>query len=218
MIDICDYPSACRASCSADHRHRARRAPDDGALAVLGVVGVISAFNFPVAVWSWTRPCPGLRRRRGLEAVGEDPLTALAVQALFERAAARFGDAPANLSQVLIAARRWRGPGGPPPRAAVSATGSTAWAGRWRRAWPAASPGRCWSSAATTPHRRPLGGPGPHRARHRLRGHGTAGQRCTTLRRLFVHATSMTPGGAAEGAYRSVKVGDPREAEPWSAR
>ena len=37
----------------------------------LGVVGVITAFNFPVAVWSWnTADRAGLRRHRGVEAVG----------------------------------------------------------------------------------------------------------------------------------------------------
>ena len=74
MIDICDFAVGLSrqlygltiASERPGHRMMETWHP-------AGVVGVISAFNFPVAVWSWnTRARPGLRRQRGLEAVGED--------------------------------------------------------------------------------------------------------------------------------------------------
>src|SRR5690625_7029307 len=68
----------------------------------LGVVGLITAFNFPVAVWSWNT---------SMAIVCGDPvvwkpsdttvLTALACQALFDEAARRAG-APQGLCQVLI--------------------------------------------------------------------------------------------------------------------
>src|ERR1700733_12589021 len=69
----------------------------------LGVVGVISAFNFPVAVWSWNAAL-ALVCGDGVvwKPSEKTPLTALAVQALFDRAASRFGEAPKGLSSVII--------------------------------------------------------------------------------------------------------------------
>jgi aldehyde dehydrogenase (NAD+) len=52
----------------------------------LGVVGVISAFNFPVAVGLECVPRLRLRRRVVWKPSEKTPLTAVAVQALFERA------------------------------------------------------------------------------------------------------------------------------------
>src|SRR6267154_201723 len=69
----------------------------------LGVVGVISAFNFPVAVWSWNA---ALALVCGNAVVWKPspktPLTTLATQALLEAAMTRFGAAPPGLSTVLI--------------------------------------------------------------------------------------------------------------------
>jgi aldehyde dehydrogenase (NAD+) len=47
---------------------------------------------------------------------------------------------------------------------------------------------------------------------------GTAGQRCTTLRRLIVHEASPTRWSRGSRAVRRVKIGDPREPARWSAR
>ena len=62
-----------------------------------GVVGVISAFNVPVAVWSWTA---ALALACGDSVVWKPsektPLTALACQAIFARAAKRFGVSVVN--------------------------------------------------------------------------------------------------------------------------
>src|SRR6201996_8723950 len=100
MIDICDYAVGLSrqlfgltiATERPDHRMMETWHP-------LGVVGVISAFNFPVAVWCWNAALAFVCGDAGVWKPSEKtPLTALAVQALFERAAARFGDAPANLS------------------------------------------------------------------------------------------------------------------------
>ncbi|WP_348632766.1 aldehyde dehydrogenase family protein, partial [Mesorhizobium sp. M1A.F.Ca.IN.020.06.1.1] len=73
----------------------------------LGVVGVISAFNFPVAVWSWNAALALVCGDAVVWKPSEKaPLTALACEAIFERAARRFGaDAPEGLLQVLIGDR-----------------------------------------------------------------------------------------------------------------
>src|SRR2546423_11941248 len=69
----------------------------------IGVVGVISAFNFPVALWSWNAALALVCGDSVLWKPSEKtPLTGLATQALFERAAKKFGDAAAHLSQVIL--------------------------------------------------------------------------------------------------------------------
>ncbi len=93
----------------------------------VGPVGVISAFNFPVAVWSWNAALAIVCGDSVIwKPSDKTPLTALACQALFEQAAADT-DAPADVSQVVL--------GGGEVGAAlaahegvpiVSATGSTA--------------------------------------------------------------------------------------------
>src|SRR5690606_13916055 len=94
----------------------------------LGVVGVISAFNFPVAVWSWNAALALVCGDPVVWKPSEKtPLTALAVQSLFERAAAQFGEAPEALSQVLIGGREVGEALVDHPKVPlVSATGSTA--------------------------------------------------------------------------------------------
>ncbi|MGI9169940.1 MAG: aldehyde dehydrogenase family protein, partial [Caulobacteraceae bacterium] len=129
MIDICDYAVGVSrqifgltiATERAEHRMMETWHP-------LGVVGVISAFNFPVAVWCWNAALALVCGDAVVWKPSEKtPLTALAVQALFERAAARFGDAPANLSTVLIGDRAvGEALVAAPKVALVSATGSTA--------------------------------------------------------------------------------------------
>jgi aldehyde dehydrogenase (NAD+) len=155
MIDICDFAVGLSrqlhgltiASERPGHRMMETWHP-------LGVVGVISAFNFPVAVWSWNS---ALALVCGDPVVwkpsDKTPLTALATQALFERALARFGAMRRrHLSQVLIGGAELGEALADDPRVALlSATGSTAWAAPWRRAWRRASAAACWSWAATTP-------------------------------------------------------------------
>src|SRR3546814_1414268 len=95
MIDICDF--AVGLSRQLYGLTIATERPGHRMMEVwhpLGVVGVISAFNFPVAVWAWNA---ALALACGNSVVWKPsektPLTALATQAIFERAAARFGDA-----------------------------------------------------------------------------------------------------------------------------
>jgi aldehyde dehydrogenase (NAD+) len=155
MIDICDYAVGLSrqlfgltiATERPSHRMMETWHP-------LGVVGVISAFNFPVAVWSWNAALAFVCGDAVVWKPSEKtPLVALATQALFERAAARVRpDAPAGLSTLLIGGREVGEALVDHPKVPlVSATGSTAMGRRSARSWPPASPAPCWSSAATTP-------------------------------------------------------------------
>ncbi|MGQ3017973.1 L-piperidine-6-carboxylate dehydrogenase [Phenylobacterium sp.] len=215
MIDICDYAVGLSrqlfgltiATERPDHRMMETWHP-------LGVVGVITAFNFPVAVWSWNAALALVCGDPVIWKPSEKtPLTALAVQAAFDRAAARFGDAPAGLSQVLIGGREVGEALVEDPRLPlVSATGSTAM-------------GRAVAPRLAERFARALLELGGNNAAIvapsadldlTLRGvafaaMGTAGQRCTTLRRLFVHRSlqdAFLP--RLKAAYDSVAVGDPR--------
>ena len=216
MIDICDFAvglsrqlyGLTMATERAEHRMMETWKP-------LGVVGVITAFNFPVAVWAWNA---ALALACGDAVVWKPsekaPLTALAVQAAFERAASRWGDAPAGLSAALAGGRELGERLVEHPRVAlVSATGSTAMgravaprlAARFARAilelggnnaaivCPSADLDLALRAVA-------------------FAAMGTAGQRCTTLRRLFVHSSVYDVFVARlKAAYASVRVGDPRE-------
>jgi aldehyde dehydrogenase (NAD+) len=104
MIDICDFAVGLSrqlhgltiASERPDHRMMETWHP-------LGITGIITAFNFPVAVWSWNTALALVCGNSLVWKPSEKtPLSALAVQALFERAAARISDVPGNLSTVLI--------------------------------------------------------------------------------------------------------------------
>jgi aldehyde dehydrogenase (NAD+) len=182
----------------------------------LGAVGVISAFNFPVAVWSWNAALALVCGDAVVWKPSEKtPLTALATQAIFARAAARFGGVPADLCTLLI--------GGAAVGAAlvedrrvplVSATGSTAM-GRVVGPRVAARFGRALlelggNNAAIVCPSADLDLTLRAVAFSAL---GTAGQRCTTLRRLIVHMSIYEPLlHKLKAVYRSVTIGDPREA------
>src|SRR5699024_4587869 len=107
MIDICDFAVGLSrqlygltiASERPGHHMRETWHP-------LGVVGVITAFNFPMAVWSWNSALALICGNPVVWKPSEKtPLTALACQAVFEKAVARFGSAPKNLSQLVMGAR-----------------------------------------------------------------------------------------------------------------
>jgi aldehyde dehydrogenase (NAD+) len=180
----------------------------------LGVVGILTAFNFPVAVWSWNallalvcgnacvwKPSP------------KTPLCALAVQAMCARVIERLQAPPVlqllldggtTLAQALLQDRR---------AALISFTGSTA-VGREVARTVAARLGRTLLE---------LGGNGAIivddsadlalATRAIVFGAlGTAGQRCTTTRRVLV-ARSRLPELQRRlvAAYRQVRIGDPRD-------
>ncbi len=216
MIDICDYAVGLSrqlfgltiATERPDHRMMETWRP-------LGVVGVISAFNFPVAVWSWNAALAFVCGDTVVWKPSEKtPLTALAVQAIFERAAARFGDAPAGLSQVVIGGREVGEALVDHPKVPlVSATGSTAMgravgprlAARFARALLELGGNNAAIVAPSADLDLTLRAVA-------FAAMGTAGQRCTTLRRLFVHESVYDAFvGRLKSAYASVRIGDPRD-------
>ncbi|MBN8811409.1 MULTISPECIES: aldehyde dehydrogenase family protein [unclassified Sphingomonas] len=215
MIDICDFAvglsrqlyGLTMPSERADHRLVEQWHP-------AGPVGIISAFNFPVAVWSWNAALALVCGDSLIWKPSEKtPLTALAVQALFEQVAADFGDdAPRGLSQLLIGGRELgerlvEHPDVP----VVSATGSTRM-GREVGRVVAARFGRSIlelggnNASIVTPSAdldlalRAVA----------FGAMGTAGQRCTTLRRLIVHQDIADDFVARlRKVYAGVTVGDP---------
>lgn len=180
-----------------------------------GVCGIVTAFNFPVAVWCWNAALALVCGDSVVWKPSEKaPLTAYAVQAVMERALARFGDAPVGLAGLVQGGRAVGEVLVDHPKVAiVSATGSTRM-GREVGPRVAARFGRSIlelggnNAAIVTPSaNQDLA----------LRGIafsaiGTAGQRCTSLRRLFVH-DSIADGFVAKlrNVYASVAIGDPSQ-------
>ncbi|MCG6560235.1 aldehyde dehydrogenase family protein [Ruegeria sp. 1NDH52C] len=214
MIDICDFAVGLSrqlygltiASERPGHRMMETWHP-------AGPVGVISAFNFPVAVWSWNAALAIVCGDPVIWKPSEKtPLTALACQKIFDRAVARFGDAPERLLQTLI--------GGADLGKAlvesedvpiISATGSTRM-GRAVAPIVAARFGKCILE---------LGGNnamivGPSADLEMavraivFSAVGTAGQRCTTLRRLIAHNSIKDELVARlKKAYAGLPIGNP---------
>jgi aldehyde dehydrogenase (NAD+) len=179
------------------------------------VVGVISAFNFPVAVWAWNTTLALVAGNAVLWKPSEKtPLTALACQALFEKALKAFGAAPEGLCQLIIGDREAGEALVDDPRVPlISATGSTRM-GREVGPRVAARFGRTILE---------LGGNNAMILAPSadldlaVRGIlfsavGTAGQRCTTLRRVIVHSSIKDEVVArVKAAYAKVRIGDPRQ-------
>ena len=182
----------------------------------LGVTGIISAFNFPVAVWAWNAALALVCGNPVVWKPSEKtPLTALATQALFERAVAKFGGAPAGLSTVLNGGREvGEAIVTNPLVPLVSATGSTAMG---KQVGPKLAERFARSILELGGNNAAIVGESAD-LDLTLRGAafaamGTAGQRCTTLRRLIVNNTvydKLLP--RLKQVYESVTVGDPREA------
>lgn len=216
MIDICDFAVGLSrqlygltiASERPGHRMSETWHP-------LGPVGIISAFNFPVAVWSWNAALALVCGNPVIWKPSEkSPLTALATQAIFDRALARFGDdAPEGLAQLVIGgaglgAALVEATGVP----VISATGSTrmgahvgpAVAARWGRAILELGGNNAMIVAPSADLDMAV------RA-ILFSAVGTAGQRCTSLRRLIVHRSIRDDLlGRVKRAYASLRIGDPR--------
>ena len=197
MIDICDFAVGLSrqlhgltiASERPGHRMMEQWLP-------LGVVGVISAFNFPVAVWSWNAALALVAGDTVVWKPSEKtPLTALATQALFDQALAAYRadgrNAPEHLSQVVNGRAATGDALVSDARVAlVSATGSTRM-GRQVAPKVAARFGRCLLE---------LGGNNALIVSDKadldlavraiaFGAWGTAGQRCTTTRRVIAQAS-----------------------------
>ncbi|WP_443191326.1 L-piperidine-6-carboxylate dehydrogenase [Pseudomonas indica] len=214
MIDICDFAVGLSrqlygltiASERPGHHMRETWHP-------LGVVAVISAFNFPVAVWAWNATLALVCGNPVIWKPSEKtPLTALACQALFERALKAFGDAPEGLSQLVIGDRAAGEALVDDPRVAlVSATGSTRM-GREVGPRVAARFGR--SILELGGNNAMILAPSADldmAVRAILFGAvGTAGQRCTTLRRLIAHESVKDDIVARlKAAYSKIRIGHP---------
>ncbi|HEX6661901.1 MAG TPA: aldehyde dehydrogenase family protein [Sphingomicrobium sp.] len=216
MIDICDFAVGLSrqlyglviASERPNHRMMEQWHP-------LGPVLVISAFNFPVAVWAWNAALALVCGDPVIWKPSEKtPLCAEAVMALAGRACEKFGDAPDGLIQLVQGEREVGAALVDDPRIAlVSATGSTAM-GRAVGPRVAQRFGRvllelggnnativCPSADLELAARAIL-----------FSAAGTAGQRCTTLRRLIVHE-SIADGlvDRLKRLFGEVQVGDPRD-------
>jgi len=216
MIDICDYAVGLSrqlygltiATERPGHRMMETWHP-------LGVVGVVTSFNFPIAVWAWNAAIALVCGDTVVWKPSEKtPLTALATQALFERAVARFGDAPKGLSSLVIGGRELGEALVDDRRIAlVSATGSTAMG---RAVGPRLAQRFARSILELGGNNAAIVCPSASldlAARAiAFAAMGTAGQRCTTLRRLIVHESVYDQLiGRLSLAYASAPVGDPRE-------
>jgi aldehyde dehydrogenase (NAD+) len=215
MIDICDFAVGISrqvhgltiASERPGHHMREYWQP-------LGPVGIISAFNFPVAVWSWNTalaiacgdPCIWKPSEK-------TPMTALACQKIFERAVERFGDdAPEGLSSVIIGMKDIGEQLVDDTRVPlISATGSTRMG---REVGPRVAQrfgktilelGGNNAIIVTPSADLEMAIPGIV-----FGAVGTAGQRCTSTRRLIVHEDvydDLVP--RLKKAYAGIRIGDP---------
>src|SRR6516164_9436739 len=214
MIDICDFAVGLSrqlygrtiATERADHRMMETWHP-------LGVCGVISAFNFPVAVWSWNAALAFVCGDPVVWKPSEKtPLTALAVQALVERASRRFGEVPEGLSQVIIGGRAAGEALVDDERVALlSATGSTAMgravAPRLARRFARSILELGGNNAAIVA---PSADVEMTLRAIAFAAVGTAGQRCTTLRRAFVHDQLYAPFvDRLVSVYERIPIGNP---------
>jgi aldehyde dehydrogenase (NAD+) len=220
MIDICDFAVGLSrqlygltiASERPGHRMMETWHP-------LGPVAVISAFNFPVAVWAWNAALAWVCGNPVVWKPSEKtPLAALACQRLFDRAVekarAKGMEVPDGLSGVILGARaqgewlvddeRIR---------LVSATGSTVMG----RAVAARTAGRFVRTLLE------LGGNNAMIVAPSadlelavraitFSAVGTAGQRCTSLRRLLVHESLAEDLVARlRKVYEGLPIGSPLE-------
>lgn len=222
MIDICDYAVGLSrqlygltiASERPGHHMRELWHP-------LGPIGIISAFNFPVAVWSWNAALALVCGNSLIWKPSEKtPLTALACDKIFKKAAAVFKKAgykiPDNLSQVIIGGRDvGEAISDHPQIPLVSATGST------RMGIDVAK--RVGSRLGKSLLE--LGGNNAMIVAPSadldmtvrailFSAVGTCGQRCTSLRRLIVHESVHDKLIATlTKAYKQIRIGSPLKKE-----
>jgi aldehyde dehydrogenase (NAD+) len=178
----------------------------------LGVVGIISAFNFPVAVWAWNACLGAICGNVSVwKPSPKTPLTALAVQHICNRVVETNGlppifqmfiDGGTELAGRFVEDRRV---------ALVSFTGSTA-VGRQVGKRVAARLGKSLlelggNNAIIVDETANLDLAVPSIVFGAV---GTAGQRCTTTRRVLVHSSRLDElEKRLVRAYGQVKIGDP---------
>jgi len=214
MIDICDFAVGLSrqlygltiASERPGHAMRETWHP-------LGPCGVITAFNFPVAPFAWNAALALVAGDPVIWKPSEKtPLSALAVGKIFERAARRFGNAPEGLLQIVVGER---GAGEVLVESRdvpiISATGSTRMgravgprvAARFGRAILELGGNNAMIVAPSADLEMAL------RAIV-FSAVGTAGQRCTSLRRLIVHRDVHDRLiDRLKTVYEGLPIGDP---------
>jgi aldehyde dehydrogenase (NAD+) len=182
----------------------------------MGPCAIITAFNFPVAVWAWNAALALVCGDPVIWKPSEKtPLTALATMKIFERALARFGDAPVGLAGIVIGGRDVGAALVESPRVPiVSATGSTRM-GRLVGPKVAERFGRSILELGGNNAMIVAPSADLEMAMRAVvfSAVGTAGQRCTSLRRLIVHesvADALVQRLAT--AYAGLPVGSPLEA------
>jgi len=217
MIDICDFAVGLSrqlygltiASERPNHTMQENWLP-------LGPVGIISAFNFPVAVWAWNTCLALVCGDPVLWKPSEKtPLTALACQHLFDQVAAEFPGAPEGLSQVIVGGAQEGNQMVEDERVPlISATGSSRM-GRIVGPKVAARFGRSLlelggNNAIIVTPTADLNVAIPSLLFGSV---GTAGQRCTSTRRVIVHRSLFDKVfETLAAAYRQIgetKIGDP---------
>ncbi|MEM5310863.1 aldehyde dehydrogenase family protein [Paraburkholderia sp. JHI869] len=216
MIDICDFAVGLSrqlygltiASERPGHRMAETWHP-------MGVCTVISAFNFPVAVWSWNAALALVCGNAVVWKPSEKtPLTAVAVNKIMQDVLKEFGDAPEGLTALVVGGREVGAKLVADPRSnIVSATGSTEMgrtvgvevARRFGRSLLELGGNNAGIVSATADLELALRG-------ILFSAVGTAGQRCTSLRRLFVHESVYDKAvERLKTLYGKVVIGNPLE-------
>jgi len=216
MIDVCDFATGLSRqlygltiqSERPEHRLTEQWHP-------LGAIGVISAVNFPVAVWSWNAALALVCGDPVVWKPSEKtPLSALACHHLLMRVVRDFEDAPDALSVVVNGGRETGEALVDSPRLPlISATGSIVM-GRAVGQRIAARLGR--SLLELGGNNALIVAPGANLdlavKAITFAAVGTAGQRCTTLRRLIVHRSVKNElVSRLQSAWASIRIGDPRK-------
>ncbi|MBI3441094.1 MAG: aldehyde dehydrogenase family protein [Proteobacteria bacterium] len=214
MIDICDFATGLSrqlygltiASERPLHKMQENWHPS-------GIIGIISAFNFPVAVWCWNFALAIVCGDSVVWKPSEKtPLTALACQALFEKTAQRFGNVPEGLSSIVMGGREIGEQLVDDKRIPViSATGSTRMG---REVGPRVAARLGKSILELGGNNAMILAPSANLELALMAtvfgSVGTAGQRCTTQRRLIAHRDIAGQFMArVKKAYQSVKIGNP---------
>jgi aldehyde dehydrogenase (NAD+) len=214
MIDVCDFAVGLSrqlygrtiASERPGHRLAEQWHP-------LGPIGVITAFNFPVAVWAWNAAIAWVCGDPVVWKPSEKtPLCAIACQRLVQQAIAEASGVPGAISSIVIGGRdTGERLAASPKLPLVSATGSV-------------SMGRAVAAAVALRLGRSLLELGGNNAMIVtpsadldlavrsivFAAVGTCGQRCTTLRRLIVHESiAGTLRDRLLDVYARLPIGDP---------
>jgi aldehyde dehydrogenase (NAD+) len=215
MIDICDFAVGQSRMLYGNTMHSER--PQHRMYEQwhpLGVIGIISAFNFPVAVWAWNSCLAAICGNASVwKPSPKTPLTALAVQQICNQVMQANGlppifqlfiDGGSELATRFVDDRRV---------ALVSFTGSTA-VGRQVGERVAARLGKSLlelggNNAIIVDETANLDLAVPAIVFGAI---GTAGQRCTTTRRVLVHSSRIAElAQRLVHAYGQVRIGDPLE-------